>query len=159
MKLLTFDSYEKYVAAQRETYLRKKDNVWATGDAMSAIAEYCRRESIGVSKFLCHGVRTGWEVQAFHKKFPDAYGTGTDLFSYSPLVLKHDFHESAPWLAGYDLVYSNALDHAYDPQKAANAWVGQLSPEARLFVEWSEGHTEEKVRGADCFGATLAEYT
>ena len=41
--------------------------------------------------------------------------------------------------AGFDIVYSNSFDHAYDPTKAILAWKDQLTTDGVLVIELMTG--------------------
>lgn len=156
MKLVEHKSYEGYVKAQRRSHHRKRNNVWATSCEIDAIAAWHSQKKLAVGSILCHGVRTGWEVESLQQCFPGSVATGTDLFE-APGVVEHDFHEiKEGWLGAFDLLYSNSLDHSYDPAKALDTWAAQLAPNGRMCIEWSKWH--QHTNRADCFGATFAEY-
>jgi len=165
-KLLKMD-YGQYVRVQRRTTARKlkenPDRHYATDDEMSVIVEYLKGAGVVVVRGICHGSRNGWEVRKF-KEMLGARVIGTDICGDAakhPDVVCHDFHEPLKgWDGRADFVYSNSLDHSYDPDKAIACWMTSLSPDGRLLVSWSPGHGEGglKKHNGDIYGASLDEY-
>lgn len=105
-------------------------------------------------QILCHGAFRGSETDRF--KF---YGKviGTDLAPEHPDVIEHDFRiQKEEWIGQFDLIYSNSLDHADDPESCIQVWLDQLTPDGLMFIQWTPAHIE--VNGGDCFGAHLHEY-
>lgn len=159
MKLLTFRDYTDYRQQQIETNQAKLDWVAATEQEMRLITRYVRRMSPQAKFGLCHGVRNGWEVEQL-RKLLDIDVLGTDI---SPTVgqfancRQWDFHEIDPaWFGVVDFIYSNALDHSFDPRLALTQWRSCLRSGGFCFVQWT--HHDNTVGGADCFGATKGEY-
>lgn len=101
----------------------------------------------------------GFGIVAMAKEeFARAKIVGTDIISRDKKdIIEHDFHEqNRRWVGRFNMVYSNSLDHAYDPEKALRCWFEQLSDNGYLFVQWTRWHIG--IRGGDCFGASLHEY-
>merc|ERR1711879_662744 len=75
-------------------------------------------------------------------------------------VVLADFHATnASWLGAWDFVFSNTVDHSYDPGKALMAWRRSLRQEKSLLVlHTSEMHGKTFVDEVDVFGASLNEY-
>jgi hypothetical protein len=78
-------------------------------------------------------------------------------------TIQWDFHNiKDEWINKVDFIYSNSLDHSYDPKMCLKNWMKCLSNMGRCFIEWSlmcevpkKGLSHMK---ADCFGASLEEY-
>jgi hypothetical protein len=89
------------------------------------------------------------------------YGTEiSDVCQYVEGVLQMDFHRPLPrWIGEVDFIYSNSLDHSYDPQFCIGQWMKSLVDNGICFIEWTKYHSEAFMGDADCFGATLEEYT
>lgn len=139
MKLWRYESYEEYVAAQTEANKRKINNVWVRNETIEMISQYIVSP---VGAILCHGTRNGAEQRMFKQHFPAASVIGTEISETAldfQLTIHHDFHDQrAIWVEACDIVYSNSLDHAYDPRKALATWREQLRiPGGRLFIEHS----------------------
>ena len=59
------------------------------------------------------------------------------------------------WLQRADFVYSNALDHAYDPKLVIRRWCEQLADGGAVLIEWSEhSHGVAHRSVTDTFGAS-----
>lgn len=72
----------------------------------------------------------------------------TALFGdYDDLIEPRDNFE------GCDFIYSNSLDHSYDPEKALDAWMSCLTKNGVCIIEHSSG--DEKSTELDPFGAPL----
>ncbi len=139
MKVWAYASYAEYVAAQIEANKRKVQNVWVRPETVAKIAMYVPRT---IEKIMCHGTRNAAEQKLFRKFFPLATVVlGTEISDNAaefPDTVQHDFHEANPkWVGKFDLVYTNALDHAYSPLLALTTWREQLKPTGRLFIEYS----------------------
>jgi hypothetical protein len=154
-----FDTYADYVDAQRRTTQAKKAKVWVLESELAIIAEAIREQhpSFGI----CHGVRTGAEVDYLI----DALWCmvlGTDLEpSDHERVIQWDFHDvRSDWLGAADFIYTNALDHSYDPKLAVRQWLKCLSPLGRCYIHWSPSHDRPKfgIFGGDCFQASKEGY-
>lgn len=63
-------------------------------------------------KAVCLGARRGEEVQALRDLGFDAIGI--DIVEFPPLVVKGDFHVMPFEDGEFNLVFSNAVDHAHD---------------------------------------------
>jgi hypothetical protein len=137
VKIYKYEGYTEYVLAQTAANRRKIANVWVRPET---IAQVAKNAPSLVHSILCHGTRNGAEQKLFKHHFPRAFVIGTeisdntDLFQYT---IQHDFHEPRDvWNGLFDIVYSNSLDHSYDPLKALRTWRAQLMPTGRLFIEY-----------------------
>jgi len=150
----SFD-YEKYRSIQVEGNKRKIENVWADEKTIASICSYLKSTNPHLSRGLCHGVRRGNEQRWFSEQLGiDVIGTDiSDTATQFPKTVQWDFHETSPdWVGAFDFVYTNSHDHAYDPKKALDAWVGQLKPGGALFLEHTMGHAAEGSSQLDPFG-------
>lgn len=107
---------------------------------------------------LCHGTRQGKEQQWFREALPgcDVLGTEiSDTATQFPNTIEWDFHQTKPeWVGATDFVYSNSFDHAFDPDKAINAWVSCLTLGGVCILEHSPEHADG-ARAMDPFSARL----
>ena len=70
-----------------------------------------------------------------------------------------DFHEiKKEWRGAVDFIYTNSLDHAYDPQKAVRTWIQCLNENGLCFIEWWGVVHPEPVPN-DPFSATYDGFT
>lgn len=157
MKIRPFNTYESYVRMQEITDRKKSDRTSVTEQDVDQIVDWFVKNGIKVKRVLCHGARNGQEVDWFAAKFW-ASAWGTDILPRDhPRVLKWDFHEQGNrWRGNFDLVYSNSLDHAHDPELAVRTWIDQLTSGGKLCVQWS--HWSTRAVMGDCFGAQFEDY-
>jgi hypothetical protein len=74
-----------------------------------------------------------------------------------PNTIEWDFHDVKPeWVGSVDFVYSNALDHSYNPEMCLTQWMSCLKPGGYCILHWSTGHRTSNPW--DPFGAELEEY-
>lgn len=165
MKIYEHSTYQEYVDAQVGKNKEKFDRVSVKAKTIKWIADYIVSRELSANNIICHGVRNGKEIRNFKKYFPDAKYVGTDIsdtvIDYD-FGVQHDFHDSkAVWAGLFDVLYTNSLDHSYDPQKAIEAFKESVTPNGALFIEWSEkghGYEGNELDAADCFQASLEEY-
>jgi hypothetical protein len=150
--------YVAYKRSQTEANHRKINLVWAREDDIAWLASIINHR--GEPKFgLCHGTRRGVEQAWFSKRLGcRVIGTEiSDTATQLPSTVQWDFHNANPeWTGKANFVYSNALDHAYDPELALNTWMAQLNPLGVCVIEHSKWHSPKGASQTDPFGADLA---
>jgi len=165
MRLWRYDSLEQYRKNQivlNKAKLAANPNVcWVRKDEILKVANYIKKH-IGLVKFgLCHGTRRGIEQQWF-RKYLDADVIGTeisDTASQFPHTIQWDFHEiKDEWVGNVDFIYSNSLDHSYDPAMCLSQWMKCLRNGGLCFVHWSKAHRRARPNSADCFSGSLDDY-
>ena len=146
-----------YKHAQRSSNIRKSSRVQIKDYEADIIADYYRQNGISPANGICHGARMGEEVDMFAERL-DGKFIGTDMFKRNhPQMVKNDFRfPNKHWIGGFSFLYSNSLDHTDRPQETVKVWMGQLAPGGLAFIHWSYNHI--RVRGGDCFGASLDDY-
>lgn len=157
------------------TYDKKRDHVWVTAEQLSVVGEILSISGKEPERGLCHGVRTGFEVDQLAELTGAAVvGTElglkeeTELTADGNVLFRWDFHESREdWEGQFDFVYSNSLDHSWNPERAVETWTEQLQQGGLLFLHWSPGHNGSRTNAlqlngdpdpSDCLAATRAEY-
>ena len=152
--------YERYKAVQTAGNRRKIEQVFATEANIDMLAAYLRRRLGQPAAGLCHGTRRGLEQAWFAERLPGCEVWGTEISDTAdqfPQTLQWDFHEVKPeWLGAMDFIYSNSLDHAYDPEKALNAWMSCLRPGGLTLLEHTDLHGASAATELDPFGVDLA---
>jgi hypothetical protein len=153
----SFD-YAKYKAAQISGNHRKIDNVWVREENVEFLSRYIK-EKVGDVKFgICHGTRRGKEQEWFRQYLGgEIVGTEiSDTATQFPNTIQWDFHEVKPeWRNSVDFIYSNSLDHSYDPKKCLDAWMSCLTESGICILEHSSGH--ERAHATDPFGAYISQ--
>jgi hypothetical protein len=121
------------------------------------LSEYIKRTIPDVEFGLCHGSRRGKEQEWF-RKYLGCEVIGTEISATGeafPHTLCWDFHQVKPeWLDAVDFIYSNSLDHSYDPQACLNAWMSCVKRGGLCFLEHSSSH--ERATELDPFGADFS---
>jgi SAM-dependent methyltransferase len=154
-------SYSKYKRIQEEANLRKIHAQWAEERNIEYLAAYLQR-SLGpnVGFGLCHGTRQGKEQEWFSKAL-GCEVLGTEISKTARQfanTIEWDFHHVKPeWEKAADFIYSNSLDHSYNPTLALRQWVSCLRPGGILLLEHSDRHHPEGTSKVDPFGITLAD--
>ena len=57
-----------------------------------------------------------------------------------------------------DFIYSNSLDHSYNPALCVKNWMSCISKIGLCFIHWGEGHLKVKPNQVDCFSGSLETY-
>ena len=160
MKLYKHNNYEEYIKAQVRKNVRKLKQVWATPETLGSIANYIKQHIPNPEFGICHGVRNGWEVHQL-RAYTQVNIIGTEI-SHTATQFKHviewDFHKIKPeWEKSVDIIYTNALDHSYDPDLCLSQWAKCLSSKGCCFIEWTRSH-QSCIDPSDCFSANKKEY-
>ena len=149
MKIHKYTNHEEYVAAQIEANIRKLQNVWVDKQTIKHISSIQPQ----ANTILCHGTRNAAEQKYFQEFFPNAEIVGTEISHTAkdfPMTVQWDFHEVNPdWIEKFDIVYSNAIDHSYDPTRVLSSWRDQLTTDGRLYIEHGYAETENYSRPSD----------
>lgn len=145
LDLTTSDTYRK---RQERANLQKINRTsFVPEDDIKSLAAWVGTHAKTTSRFgICHGSRRGFE----QRYFADALGwprgsvIGTEISSTAfrfENTVQHDFHEvREEWLRRAAFIYSNALDHSYNPRKAIAQWLRCLSPGGVIIVEHTRSH-------------------
>jgi hypothetical protein len=155
-RLHPYRDHAEYVKEQVRANARKIDQTWAREESMAALAVHIKR-LVGKPVFgICHGTRNGAEQRWLAEALPGCTVVGTDISPSAggfPNTVQWDFHEPVEaWLHKADFVYTNSLDHAYDPEKALRTWMESLAPGGVCVIEHSADHGPKHVTATDPFG-------
>lgn len=148
--------YQKYIETQITTNKRKIECVWAQKENIDYISRYLIDNLRTIEFGLCHGTRRGLEQQWFIENLRcEVVGTEiSDTASEFPNTIQWDFHKAKPeWIGAADFIYSNSLDHSYDPELCLNTWISCLKDDGILIIEHSSDDSYSKE--SDPFGAHL----
>ena len=124
-----YSSYEEYKKLQNEmnlTKIKKGVGCWESEKSFFQLSKAIKASIDGEIRFgICHGTRRGQE-QALFSKFLDTCVIGTEIADTAneyPLTIQWDFHDiKEEWLGSIDFIYSNSLDHSYDPIFCLSQW-------------------------------------
>lgn len=145
MKSYEYKDYKHYKEEQIAANHRKLS--WNfTGK--SHIAEIKKRKS-DASNIICHGTRRGGEQLEFLKFYPNAYVIGTEISDTAtqfPNTVEHDFNvQKEEWIEKFDVIYSNAFDHSFDPNITIEVWKQQLAKYGIMYLAWPEKHNSKST--------------
>lgn len=163
MKLYEYTDYEEYMNAQLAAHHRKRTSTWALQENIQYLAGVVRQccGKVGPEFGICHGTRGGHEQRWFAQALQcPVIGTEASHESRDiPATVVWDFHRPrSDWIGAADFVYSNALDHAFNPLVALETWSQQLLPGGALLIEHSDDcDGEDAVTRWDPFGADRQE--
>ncbi len=139
----SFD-YELYKKAQTRVNLEKY-KTHGGGSAthaykMGLIADYIKINVPDLKFGLCHGTRTGDE-QEYFRQFLGIDVLGTEISHTAtefPNTIEWDFHEAKEeWIGNVCFIFSNSLDHSYDPVACLQTWMKCIKPGGNIFIQRS----------------------
>ena len=139
MKLWKYKNYEEYVKVQTDGNVSKLKNIWVDETCIKNIAEIKPL----AKNIICHGTRNGTEQKLFKKYIPAAKVIGTEISHTANQfenTIEHDFHNPIKeYIGKFDILYSNSLDHSYDPEKCIKTWIEQINTEGILCIDLAQG--------------------
>eukprot|EP00928_Gymnodinium_smaydae_P091716 TRINITY_DN75444_c0_g1_i1.p1 TRINITY_DN75444_c0_g1~~TRINITY_DN75444_c0_g1_i1.p1 ORF type:complete len:359 (+),score=42.80 TRINITY_DN75444_c0_g1_i1:30-1106(+) len=169
-------SYADYKEAQWRKTAKDIDMRFTSERVLEVVARYINHHfrsglNQSVVRGLCHGAKTGTEVRSLRRFLRDGHAQqedtevlGTDISPEAAAasqgdVIERDFHlVDASWSSAWDFIYSNTLDHAYDPVAALMIWRWCLrSSEGLLILHRSSFHTTMHVDAVDVYGASVGD--
>ena len=160
MRKHEYNNHEEYVSKQVGWNKKKINLVWVGADTITAVARHIQENLPNASFGLCHGTRRGVEQAELGKILGiDVLGTEiSDTAENFPNTIQWDFHNvKDEWVGDVDFIYSNSLDHSYNPELAMGRWMSCLKTGGLCFIDWSDEHGDSHVNDLDCFGATIEE--
>jgi SAM-dependent methyltransferase len=155
--------YAAYRRKQNAGNAAKIDTIFVKEANIARLAAYIDHRLGAAPRILCHGSRNGAEMRYFKNALPEATVLGTDIAdsaSNFPDTVQWDFHDLNPeWVGGWDVIYSNSWDHAFEPERAFKNWLQTLSGNGVLLLEHTRKHNPEFATELDPFGATVSALT
>jgi SAM-dependent methyltransferase len=154
--------YEKYLESQKSAgKWNKERNEIEYHNVSCRIKNYIKD---GSGNMLCMGARNNHEKNCFSRALPNYNISDMDLYPNSGCDYIMDFNELPnDWSNKWDIIYTNAPDHAFDGEKAYNEWLRVLKTGGILIVGWSiinmdKNHSENAINGIDsCLYGSLSE--
>ena len=151
--------YDSYVKAQTRLNVQKI-NLNFEGPNITRIkkiSKYIKKNIPNLNFGLCHGTRTGSEQQDF-KKFLKVDVLGTEISHTAtefPDTIRWDFHEiKDEWINNVCFIFSNSLDHSYDPIYCLSQWMKCIKPAGKIFLQKSKDDYPDHINAypeADMF--------
>ena len=151
----SFD-YDKYRNVQIKANKKKIDKVAVLEENIAFLSDYVKGKLGDVQFGICHGTRRGKE-QKWFGKYLDCEVIGTEISDTAkdfPNTIQWDFHDvKSEWIDSVDFIYSNSLDHSYNPEKCLDVWMSCLKNKGMCIIEHSSD--SEAARQMDPFGAPI----
>jgi len=147
-----------YRREQEKGNRAKIEQVWTSESNLRFICQWLQDRGLAPHFILCHGTRNGFEQRVFNSFFAcEVIGTEiSPTASQFPMTVMADFHEpKAEWDGRADILYSNSLDHAYDPAKALRAWAQSVKDGGVIVIEKASDSDPRGASDLDPFGITL----
>jgi SAM-dependent methyltransferase len=147
-----------YRREQEKGNRAKITQIWTSEPNLKFICQWLSDRGLVAKFILCHGTRNGFEQRIFKEAFQcEVIGTEiSPTASQFPMTVQADFHEPNPaWDGRADIVYSNSLDHAYDPAKALRAWAQSVRDGGVIILEKASDSDPRGTSDLDPFGITL----
>jgi SAM-dependent methyltransferase len=147
-----------YRQEQEKGNRAKINQVWTNENNLRFLAQWLMDRGSRPQMVVCHGTRNGFEQRILHDCF-QCEVVGTEISSTAsqfPRTIQADFHEVQPqWDQKVDIVYSNSLDHAYDPAKALRAWAQSVRNGGLIVLDKASDSDPHGVSDLDPFGIAL----
>lgn len=136
-------NYNSYVEAQTKANVRKLEcegpSIWR----LFNISDYIKKHIPNLTFGICHGTRRGSEQKDF-KSALNIPVIGTEISHTAeqfPDTIQWDFHEAKEeWLNSVSFIFSNSLDHSYDPISCLDTWMRCISPGGKIFLQRGAGY-------------------
>jgi hypothetical protein len=132
--------------------------VWTNEDNLHFISRWLKDRGLIPQLIICHGTRNGFEQKIFSSFFAcEVIGTEISTTAAQfPMTVQADFHDPQPqWERRADIVYSNSLDHAYDPAKALRSWAAVVKDKGVIVLEKASDSDPRGASDLDPFAITL----
>jgi len=158
MNIYKYKSKEQYRKVQEAGNIKKLDCVFVNEKVVNYLSEYIKENIKNPSFGICHGTRRGVEQKLFAEK-TSAKVIGTEISltaTQFPDTIQWDFHDvKDEWINNVDFIYSNSIDHSYDPIMVLSQWLSCLKDNGLCFIEYT--YFNKKFTKLDCFSASRDE--
>jgi len=148
--------FNKYSGIEVYHNNKKLDRIWANEKTLGLIPEYVKTHVKKVKAGICHGTRRGFG-KAVLSRLLRCTVIGTEISDTGirfPQTVQWDFHKrNSKWISAYSVLYSNSLDQGFDPKRALETWVEQLTEDGLLFSAHTMSHSASGASEMDPFGA------
>jgi SAM-dependent methyltransferase len=145
-----YESYEAYKKHQASKLDEIQERLQSTFD--EDLEEFERRFSTcdalsSCETALCLGARIGTEVKALHKQGLFAVGIDLNPGKDNEYVMAGDFHALVFPDQSVDMVYTNALDHAFDLNRIIGEVSRVLKEDGIFLLDFLGGFREDFTPG------------
>ena len=146
----TKHNYKEYLAIQKKFNSLKNTNIFESEETLLKLSKFINKHFIDLNTNIngvCHGVRTGFENTFLEENIKNSSILGTDLrfdidISNNDKMIIHDFNlPKSEWNNKFNFVYTNSLDHAYDPKKTISIWLSSLKKNGIIIICFTHAHT------------------
>ena len=161
--------YESYVREQTKVNIKKLDFSGPDFWKISRISDHIKQNIPDYKFGICHGTRRGTEQKDFRNILGiDVIGTEiSETAEQFPNTIQWDFHEvKEEWKDNTCFIFSNSLDHSYDPIKCLRAWMSCIKPGGLIYIQRGPDDRPESMTGdtpaypdADVFQSTEEIFT
>ena len=136
---------EKYIKCQKIATLTKINKHRNQKEYNQVSAEISSFVSLSHKNMICLGARNPWEKKCFQKNFPNLNVKDLDLSPESCCDHIMDYSKlPEDWQDYWDIIYSNAPDHALDGEQTIKEWFRALKPNGILAIGWATDNLFEE---------------
>ena len=150
-------NYDGYKRTQTEGNIAKIDEVFEIEENIKMLSEFLKNNLAEINFGICHGTRRGKEQEWF-RKYLGVNVIGTEISETAtqfPHTIQWDFHEvKDEWINSVDFIYSNSLDHSFDPELCLKQWFTCLRKGGFCILNGSSANSPKFVNKLDLFGFT-----
>ncbi len=138
-KRKNYRSYDEYISHQRSKLGKIGGSRWLKNYEVQFRNVLRDRLDVKPGRtVLCLGARTGAEVQSFLDKGCFAVGIDLNPGKDNKYVLRGDFHDLQFPSDSVDIIYTNSIDHVFNPEKFITEIRRVLKPKGMLVLEVME---------------------
>tara|TARA_B100000287_G_scaffold435471_1_gene503952 strand:+ start:2389 stop:3087 length:699 start_codon:yes stop_codon:yes gene_type:complete len=166
-------SWDIYKKSQQKMSYRKIHNAGPHRKKMEILGKHIKNNITDYKFGICHGTRNGIE----QKHLRDILGIeviGTEIADGCekfPHQIQWDFHDvKDEWIGNVDFIFSNSLDHSYDPVYCLSQWIKCMKDGGIIYLQHDNGiedihrkYSSDSGKklpkyNADCFFTTIDGY-
>ena len=149
--------YAQYKRIQIDGNKEKLNEVFEIEENVEMLSTFLKKNLSDIKFGICHGARRGKEQEWFRKHLgADVIGTEiSDTANQFPHTIQWDFHQvKDEWIENVDFIYSNSLDHSYDPEFCLKQWFKCLKKGGFCIINGSIANLPQFTNKLDPFGFT-----
>ena len=143
--------YDHYKKTQEIVNRRKITFAGPSKDRLAGIAKHAQQNIPDLKFALCHGTRRGHEQRDFNEILKISV-LGTEISPTAtefPNTIEWDFHETKEeWINSVCFIYSNSIDHSYDPIFCLSQWMKCIKPEGKIYLQYNVDQHPDTFMGS-----------